>query len=116
MNPYIAIGGLVAAVAISAGGFHVGRNYEKGQQADDKQLIADAAQAFDGKVAAHVGTIRPIHKTIQSTAKETIREVPIYAECIHDPAVVSLLDAARANRSAGEREASLPAGPGPGSP
>jgi hypothetical protein len=106
--PLRQIVGAVAVVAVLVGSFHVGRTYEQGKQLDRVTLIRDAAVAFDGAVAAHVATIKPIHKTIQTLAKEVIHEVPVYSDCVSAPAVERLLDAARANRSPAVSEAGVP--------
>ena len=72
------------------------------------QTVEAAASAFDERLIARQELLRPIHKIIQTEAREVIREVPIYISCVNEPSVERLLDDARANRSPGTSEAGVP--------
>lgn len=108
VNPWVLVGLLLALAGAGAAGFRAGSKYEIAQQLEDKQLIAEAADAFDVRVGDHVSKIRPIHKTIQNNIEGTVRENTYYRDCVNEPAVRSMLDDARANRSPAEREAGMP--------
>lgn len=98
-TPWVVVGILILLGLVGGAGFRLGITHERGIAAAQQELIERAADAFDAKVADHVSKIRPLHKTIQVNAKEIISEVPVYRDCVNDPSVERLLDAARANRS-----------------
>lgn len=110
MNPWLVKGLAVlgAALVLLGAGWKLGVDHVEAREARDKELIQQAATAFDESVAKHVGAIRVKHTTIQNEAKETIRESTFYRECVNDPAVERLLDDARANRDPRERETGVP--------
>jgi hypothetical protein len=107
VNPWVLLGVVILLGAATAGGFKLGSDHQVAKQAETKELIAEAADAFDGRVADHVGKIKPIHKTIQNNIEGTVRENTYYRDCVNEPSVQRLLDDARANRSPAEREAGV---------
>jgi hypothetical protein len=112
--PYVALAGLLMAVGSFFYGISVGKDSEKANRAEAIELARETRKlALDGALEA-IGKQRPIHKTIQTETKEVIREVPVYRDCKHDPAVERLLDSARANGAGFKPEAGVPSGSGQG--
>lgn len=105
MNTWLIKGAAALAVAATfiGTGWKLGVDHVTAKQARDKDLINQAADAFDGRVATHVGNMSVRHQTIVQPAKETIREEIQYRDCVQSTDVERLLDAARANRGPGER-------------
>lgn len=107
INPWMVAGVLVAVLGAGAAGFRLGSDHQIAKQADRKELIAEAAVAFDGMVAKHAANIKPVHKTIQNNLETILRENTYYRDCVNGPDVQRLLDDARANRGPAEREAGV---------
>ena len=116
-NPYLIVAVLLAIGGAFWYGTKVGTDGEVARQARiDAGLRRIEAAAERGAARATIQT-QVTQKTIQNKAVETIRENTIYRDCVNDPVMQRLLDAARANRapeSLGDRE--LPAGSGTSAP
>lgn len=101
-NPWLVV--ILGAVIVGA----TGASYLKGR-ADGKAVVI-AAQASAETVrletlhlaqmaaAEEIARIEVRHVTIRQQAETTLREIPVYRDCVNDAGVSSLLDAARENR------------------
>lgn len=89
---------ILALLSAFGGGLRVGSDHEIAKQARTEQLIAATEKRTQDVVATAIAKMIPIQQTIRQKTETVIREVPIYRDCINDPAVERLLDAARANR------------------
>lgn len=96
-NPYLLLGALIGAVMLFLGGVGLGMKYEKGQAAREEVLIAKAGEAAALASAVEIGKIQITQTTIRQKAQETIREVPVYRDCVHSPDVLRLLNEAATN-------------------
>ena len=91
--------GAVAAVGISGvHGYRMGRDSVIASQAKAEAVRLETLHLAQLAAAEEIAKIQVVHTTIRQTAEKTIREIPVYRDCVNDPGVVGLLDAARANR------------------
>jgi hypothetical protein len=105
MSTFAAIAATGAAVLIT-GAFVIGVDYgtKRANAAHDReeQVAQTARDAAIEGAAQEIAKIKLTHTTIrQQATKEIIRE-KVYVECMHTPAVRSLLDDALANRAKAE--------------
>jgi hypothetical protein len=102
LNPWV----LLAIVGVVAGAFFfgmkVGSDHEVAAQAKFEARLKQVQETAEAAAAKKIGEIQIVHKTIQTKTKETIREEPVYRDCVNVPAVERLLDDARANRKPSE--------------
>lgn len=92
-------------------GKHIGNELADAQRLRDEALAHLVAEAAQKGAASATVKVDLIQKTIQTKAKEIVRVETQYRDCVNDPIVVGLLDAARANRSPdADRTSKLPAG------
>jgi hypothetical protein len=100
MNPYVPLILLVVYLASGIGAFFYGRNLgiESAQleQAEQQKLIAAVESRAQAGAAAEIAKIKVVQQTINRKVETLTREVPVYRDCVHDPAVTGLLDQARA--------------------
>lgn len=91
-NPYLLAGALFAIMGAYVYGHHAGAVAERGTSARQELLIARAAQAAQESAAREIRSIVVKNTTIRQKVEEKIREVPVYADCRHDPNVLRLLN------------------------
>jgi hypothetical protein len=86
-------------VVSGIGAFFYGRNLgiESAQleQAEWQKVIAAVEERAQNGAAAEIAKIKVTQQTINRKVETLTREVPVYRDCIHDPAVSGLLDQAR---------------------
>lgn len=101
-NPWVL--GILGALLVGA----LGAAYVKGRsdgraviiskQAREDQIRFETLQLAQLAAAEEIAKISETHTTIRQKTEVITREVPIYRDCLNDPRVVSMLDAARENR------------------
>lgn len=100
MNPYVPLFLLIVYLGSGIGAFFYGRNLgiESAQLEQKKQqdLIEDVEKRAQAGAAAEIAKLKPLQQTINRKVETITREVPVYRDCVHDPAVSGLLDQARA--------------------
>lgn len=103
-SPWLILGASLVAVGAMSGAYVKGRSDGKAviiaKQASDDQIRFETLQLAQLAAAEEIAKISETHTTIRQKTEVITREVPIYRDCLNDPRVVSLLDAARANQSA----------------
>jgi hypothetical protein len=91
---------LILWILSGIGAFFYGRNLgiESAQleQAEQQKLIAAVEERAQLGAAAEIAKIKVTQQTINRKVETLTREVPVYRDCVHDPAVSGLLDQARA--------------------
>ncbi len=103
INPWFIVAALVAFGFVGGASYIRGRedgsNAVIARQTRDEEVRLQTLQAAQEGAAEAIATITVVHTTIRQKAETVIRDVPIYRDCVNDPAVVGLLDAARSNSS-----------------
>jgi hypothetical protein len=98
--------GLLAAAVITGGAYIKGRGDGRAVEIAQRATLDDVARVSrEGAISAAAAAIAKIsvtHTTIRQRAEVTVREKPVYRDCVNDPAVERLLDSARANAPAPE--------------
>lgn len=79
-----------------------GRAIEFAERATLEEVAREAREASMDAAAEAIARISVKHTTIRQQAEVTIREKPVYRDCVNDAAVSGLLDAARENRPVAE--------------
>lgn len=102
---------LGALVAVGLGGSYVkgrsdGRALEFAERATMDEVARVAREAAIQAAGEKIASIKVTQTTIRQKAEVITRENILYRDCRNDPAVVSLLDAARENRPPTERTGS----------
>lgn len=102
--------GLLAAALVTGGAYVQGRKdgraVEVAHQRSKEEIALAVRDAALQAAAESIAKISVTHQTILKRAETITREVPIYRNCVNDPGVERLLDAARENRdpdAAGDR-------------
>lgn len=95
------MGGLLVAgvagvlVGVHAEGKRSARAECRAEHLARKEAARDAAEVAARTAAEAISRIEVKHVTIRQSSEQIIREVPVYAECRHDPRVVRDIDEAR---------------------
>lgn len=92
MNPYFIIAMLVFVAGVGLGGFQVGVKYERGNEADKKEAIAEAVDAANAAWAQNVATIKVTNKTIQNEVQREVQTHTVYRDCKLTPDGLQLLN------------------------
>jgi hypothetical protein len=100
VHPYLIA---VAVLLLSTAGAYVsgrrdGQRIEQGKCLAQAAAVQEAAVIASQAAAEAIAKIKPVHQTINRKVQETVREVPVYRDCVNDPAVERLLNDARAGR------------------
>jgi hypothetical protein len=104
LAPNLWLYGILGALVVGA----IGGSYLKGrsdgkaiiiaQQARDDQIRMETLQLAQLAAAEEIAKITVTHTTIRQKAEVITREKVQYRDCVNDPLVSSMLDAARANQ------------------
>jgi hypothetical protein len=104
MIPSLWLYGILGALTVGA----IGSAYVKGrsdgkaviiaQQARDDQVRMETLQLAQLAAAEEIAKITVIHTTIRQKAEVITREKVQYRDCVNDPVISGMLDAARANQ------------------
>lgn len=107
LNKWLAatLGAALAVGAVGAQGYRMGRDSVIAAQAQAEAIRMETLHLAQMAAAEEIAKIEVRHVTIRQQAETTLREIPVYRDCVNDPAIVGLLDAARENRdiAAGDR-------------
>jgi hypothetical protein len=102
LNPYSILACFALFVLSTAGAYVAGRR--DGQRIELASCLATAAaidkasdKASDAAAKA-IAEQKPVTQVIKQRVETITREVPVYRDCLSDPAVERLLDDARAGR------------------
>jgi hypothetical protein len=102
LNPWAILAVVLAIVGAGGYGIHLGRGLEVAARAKEMTL----QEKLQHTIAEEVSKIKPVNRTRVEKVETITREVPVYRDCRHDPAVLGLLnDLLTAKRT-------LPAGEG----
>lgn len=117
MNPYTVIGVALAAVLYSAGLVYAGREWgidsSEAAAAREERLVKAASSAAAASSAEAISKIEVQHVTIRQPVETRIREVRVYADCVHDPSVLRHINEARTGRPESAGGGELPAASAP---
>jgi hypothetical protein len=104
LAPNLWLYGILGALVVGA----IGGSYLKGrsdgkaiiiaQQARDDQIRMETLQLAQLAAAEEIAKITVTHTTIRQKAEVITREKVQYRDCVNDPLVSGMLDAARANQ------------------
>lgn len=87
MNPYAIIVALVLyALSVGAagyGGFQLGADHEKANQAERQDLVAEAVDAANAAAAQAIAKITVQNKTIRQEVEREIHTNTVYGDCNH---------------------------------
>jgi hypothetical protein len=98
----VILGALVVAGGAYVQGRSDGRAIEVAERATLEEVARESRDAALQAAAEAIAKISVTHTTIRQKAEVTIREKPVYRDCVNDPDVVGMLDAARENRPLAE--------------
>lgn len=103
-NPW-ALGILGVLLVGASGGAYLkgrsdGRAVEFAERATLEEVAREAREASLQAAAEAIAQISVTHTTIRQKAEVITRENVVYRDCVNDPALSGLLDAARANQPA----------------
>lgn len=90
---------LAAATMLFAVGWASGAAREKAAHKAAQELIREAADAVDSRVAERISAIRVVNQTVSGRVREVVRENTVYRDCVVDPALQRVLEAAREGRA-----------------
>lgn len=94
MNPYLIIVALLAVMGAGWGGFELGVDHQKANDADKKELVAKAAEAAGQASAKAISQIRITNTTIQQEIQRETRTERVYLDCRHTADGLRLVNAA----------------------
>lgn len=98
INPYVAIGVLVALIGCFLFGLKTGRDMETATQARIEKRIRATEEAAQIAAAKEIAKIEIINKTTKQVLEREIVEKPVYRECRNTPDGMRSIDAALQNR------------------
>jgi hypothetical protein len=88
LNPWVILAVVLAILGAGGYGMHLGVSLEQAKQA--KQLSLE--EKIQQTLATEVSKIQVINRPKIERLETITREVPVYRECRHDPAVLGLLN------------------------
>lgn len=107
-NPYVLIAVGLAFAATSGAGYYFGWTHKgnsvAAQELREEKLLEKVAL----QTAEAISSIEIKNKTIHQKVEVQTREVPVYRDCQHTPAVLGLLNQALAGGGVGTGEGELP--------
>lgn len=107
LNKWLAaiLGAVIAVGTAGVQGYRMGRDSVIASQAQAEAVRLETLHLAQMAAAEEIARIEVRHVTIRQQAETTLREIPVYRDCVNDAGVSSLLDAARENRdiAAGDR-------------
>lgn len=112
MNPYAILaivvlwGGSVGGAFLYGSG--VGKDGEIANQAKINQAIIDTREAAQLGAADAIAKIKVTHKTIQGRVETTIRDNPVYRDCLHSDSGLRLINEAITGKSQPASDSKLP--------
>jgi hypothetical protein len=103
LNPWIILGIVLAFAGVGTGAYIKGgtdaSNRIEARTARETSIHQRAYEAAMRGTAEIIVKTDVMHTAGEVRAREIIREVPVYRDCVADPDLVRLLDDARANRT-----------------
>jgi|SRR6186713_1828932 len=98
MNPWALLGIVLAASALTGTAYVRGRHDGENAEIASRQRVEDvrvaATEAAASAAASAISKIEVRHVQIRQQLETTVREVPVYRDCRHDPAGLQRLNAA----------------------
>lgn len=96
MNPYVLLGGVLAAIVAIGGAYLQGRsdglNKCEAAQARDERVAQIATAAAADAAASAISRIEVKHATIRQTLQREVIEKPVYRDCRSGPDAVSVFN------------------------
>lgn len=110
LNKWLAatLGAVLAVGAAGVQGYRIGRDSVIASQASAEAIRMETLHLAQMAAAEEIARIEVRHVTIRQQAETTLREIPVYRDCVNDAGVSSLLDAARENRDLAPGDRGLP--------
>src|SRR6185436_8190527 len=103
MNPWILLGlgvAWLASLATAAGfAYEAGSDHCTAVQAREERVAAIATAAAASAAAVAISGIEVRHVTIRQRTETSVRTVPVYRDCRHEPGVMRDINAARTGRA-----------------
>jgi hypothetical protein len=106
----------LACVGIFGAGWSLGQDHIKADQADQAALIKATAAAVQLQTAEQIAAIRVVNQTVSGKVREVVRENVVYRDCLIEPALQRLLNAAREGKLEPGPEGGLMPTPGASAP
>lgn len=94
MNPYAILFCLVFAAGIFVSGVSVGKRWEEGRNAVEKQHITEAVEAANLEAAKAIAAIKVRHTTVQNEVRREIETNTVYRDCLLPDSGVRLINQA----------------------
>lgn len=102
LNPWILLGIVLGIGAAFVFGMQVGKDRQVATQTRLEQTLAEIERRTQVAVAEQIAAIEIKHVTIRAKTHEILRENLVYRDCVNEPDVVRLLDAARSGGTGAE--------------
>lgn len=103
MNPTVIFAAVILWGASVAGSFFygqgIGKDGEIAAQAKLNKAITDTREAARLGAADEIAKIKVRHTTVQGRVETTIRDNPVYRDCVHSPGGLQLINEALTGRS-----------------
>lgn len=94
LNPSLWLVGLAILAGTFAGGISLGKKWEEGRNAIERNYVAEAVDAANAAAAQAIAQIKPKYTTIQNEVQREIRTETVYADCRHSPDGLRLVNQA----------------------
>ena len=96
LNPSLWLVGLALLAGTFAGGISVGKKWEEGRNAIERNYVAEAIGAANAVSAEAIAKIKVTNKTIQAEVRREVETNTVYADCKLTPVGVQLANQALA--------------------
>lgn len=100
-NPWLILAALLALGAITGGAYIKGRqdgaDKVVAKQAREDEIRLETLQIAQLAAAEEIAKIQVVNRTIYAKATRQVIEKPVYRDCVHDAATLSLLNSALTN-------------------
>ena len=81
LNPGLWLVGIGMAIGLFFSGVSVGKKWEEGRHAIEREHIAEAVDAATSAAAEAIAQIKPKYTTIQNEVQREIRTNTVFADC-----------------------------------
>jgi len=81
LNPSMWLIGLALLAGTFAGGVSIGKKWEEGRNAIERNYVAEAVDAANTAAAQAIAQIKVTNKTIQSEVRREVETNTVYVDC-----------------------------------
>lgn len=81
MNPYLAIGALLALIGVFGTGVATGKKWEEGRNAIEQNHIVEAVDAANAASATAIAGIKVTNQTINNKVRHEVETNTVYSDC-----------------------------------